>query len=92
MSAKDLVSPYLNRFEAINQQKSCAKLKLSCYNGKVSMNVAHDLGLIEEGPPKHNQNPPASIDVMTNTVSFLQSARLKRRTQARAEEARAETK
>ena len=56
------------------------------------MNFYHDLGLIEEGSPKPNQNPPAHSDVLTNTVNFSQSARLKRRAEAKAEEVRAETK
>ena len=59
MSAKDLISPCLSRFVATNKLKSCAKLELSCVNGKVSVNFYHDLGLIEEGPPKPNQNLPA---------------------------------
>lgn len=92
MSAKDLISPYLNRFVAINQQKSFAKLELICSNGKVSVNFFHDLGVIEEETPKHDQDQPAYSDVLRKNVHLSQSARLKRRAETRAEEARAETK
>ena len=39
MSAKDLLSPYLNRFVFINQQKAIAKLELCCKDGKVTVNL-----------------------------------------------------
>ena len=77
MSAKDLISPYLNRFVAINQQKSFAKLELICSNGKVSVNFFHDLGVIEEETPKHDQDQPAYSDVLRKNVHLSQSARLK---------------
>ena len=56
------------------------------------LNFYHNLGLIEEGSPKPNQNPPAHSDVLTNTVNFFQYVRLKITAEARAEEARAERK
>ena len=56
------------------------------------MKFYHDLGLIEWGSPKTNQNPPAYSDVLTNTVNFSQYDRLKRTAEARAEEARVERK
>ena len=59
---------------------------------KSFLNFYHDLGLIEWGSPKTYQNPPAYSDVLTNTVNFSQSARLKRRAEAKAEEVKAETK
>ena len=36
MSAKDLISPYLDRFVDINQQKCTAKLELCCRDRKVT--------------------------------------------------------
>ena len=92
MSAKDLISPYLNRFVAINQQKYFSKLELSCDNGKVTVIFFHDLGVIEEEAPKPNQDHPAYSDILKNNVHISQSVRLKRRAETRAKEARAETK
>ena len=92
MSAKDLISPYLNRFVAINQQKSFAKLELSCANGKVTVHFFHDLGVIEEETPKSNQDQPAYSDVLMKNVHLSQSARQKKRAETRAAEARSETK
>ena len=91
MSEKDLISPYSNRFVAINQQKLFAKLELSCADGKVTVNFFHDLGVIEEETPKPDQDQPAYSEILRKNVHLSQSARLKRRAETRAEEARAET-
>ena len=71
MSAKDLISPYLNRFVAINQQKSFAKLELSCSNGKVSVNFFHDLGVIEEETPKPD-NSQLSKEILNKVQGFFE--------------------
>ena len=63
MSAKDLISPYLNRFLDINQHKFTAKLELCCREGKVTVNCHHDLGVIEEATPKPNVVVPGYSDI-----------------------------
>ena len=64
MSSKDLLSPYINRLKAINQQMSYARLELCCKDQKVTV--------------KKNISTPLF-------------ARLERRTETRADEARVET-
>ena len=94
MSAKDLISPYLNRFVAINQQKSNARLELCCKDGKVTINLHHDLGVVEEAIPRTNSDSPLPVysDVLRKNINISQVARLQRRAETRAEEARVETK
>ena len=53
MSAKDLISPYLNRFVDINQEKCTTKLEMCCRYGKVTVNCHHDLGVIEDVTRNH---------------------------------------
>ena len=91
MSAKDLISPYLNRFVAINEQKSTAKLELCCKDGKVVVNFHHDLGLIEETIPRPQSKLPAYSDILKKGVSTSQLNRLQRRAEARAEKVRSDT-
>ena len=94
MSAKDLISPYLNRFVAINQQKSNARLELCCKDGKVTVNFHHDLGLVEEASPRPKSDLllPVYSDVLKKNINISQATRLQRRAETRAEEARVETK
>ena len=92
MSAKDLISPYLNRFVDLNQQKFTAILELCCRDGKVTVNFHHDLGVIEEVTPKPHFVFPAYSDILKKNASTSQITRLQRRAETRAEEARAETK
>ena len=84
MSAKELISPCLNRFMEINQQKSSAKLELCCINEKVSINFFYDLGVIEEVTPNSNYESPAYSDILRKNVNNSQSIRLQKRAQLRA--------
>ena len=92
MSAKDLISPYLNRFVAIKNQKATAKLELYCKDGKVVVNFQHELGLIEETSPGPHSEIPAYSDILKKGVSTSQLNRLQRRAEERAEKSRSETK
>ena len=92
MSAKDLISPYLNRFVAINTQKATAKLELCCKDGKVTVNFHHDLGAVEEVVPRLQSEIPAYSDILKKNVSTSQIKRLQRRAEVRAAEARDSTK
>ena len=92
MSAKDLISPYLNRFVDLTQQKFTAKLELCCRDGKVTVNFHHDLGVIVEATPRPTIVVPAYSDILKKNASISQINRLQRRAESRAEEARAETK
>ena len=92
MSAKDLIPPYLNRFVSLNQQKSTAKLELSCIDGKITVNLLHDLGVVGEATSESVKPLPAYSEVLQKTVRASQVARLQRRAKIWAEEAMIETK
>ena len=51
MSVQELIAPYLNRFLILFDQNANAKLELSCAEGKVNMNIFHELGVIEQPLP-----------------------------------------
>ena len=70
MSAQDLISPHLNRFVDINQQKFTAKLELCCPDRKVTINFHHDLEVIEEATPKPNFVVPAYSDILKKNASI----------------------
>ena len=57
MSAKDLISPYLNRFVVLLHQRSTAKVELSFENGKISVNLFHHLGVVEDATPEPEPKP-----------------------------------
>ena len=70
MSAKDLLSPYINRLTAINQQMSNIRLELCCKDVKVTINFYHDLGVV----PRQNSyfQLPVDNDVLKkNIISLL---------------------
>ena len=48
MSVKDQISSYLNKFVALVNHKSDAKLELICKGGHVTVNILHDLGVVKE--------------------------------------------
>ena len=48
MSAQEHLAPYLNRFVILLQQKAKARLKLTCNEGKLNINIHHDIGVINE--------------------------------------------
>ena len=95
MSAKDLFAPYLNRFVSLLNQKATAKLELSCKDGKVNVNLFHDMGDFVETSPTSVQETPSYKEALkkgANKVSSSQMKRLHKRAVSRAEEARKETK
>ena len=75
MSTKDLLSPYINRFVAINQQMSNIRLEFFCKDGKVTVNCYHDLGVIpgQKNKTKNNyiQLPVDSDFIKKNINSLL---------------------
>ena len=90
MSAKDWISPYLNLFVYLNQQNSTVKLELSCIDGKITINLLHDLGVVWEATSV--QHLAAYSEVLQKTVRASQVARLQRRAKIRAKEAMIDTK
>ena len=45
MSAQEQLAPYINIFVALVHQKAVAKLELTCTNGKVNINISHELNI-----------------------------------------------
>ena len=91
MSAKGLISPYLNRCVSINQQKATAKLELYCKDGKLTVNLHRDFGVIEEAVPRQVDDKPAYSNILKKNVRASQLTRLQRRARSGAEEARYQT-
>ena len=90
MSAKDLISPYLNRFVALLHQKNTAKVELSCEDGKLFVNLSHNLAEVEETTPQPESTKPLYNNVLKKSITKSQVNRQKR-ANARAEKAIAET-
>ena len=84
MYSKDLLSPYTNKFKAINQQMSYSRLDLCSKDQKVIVNFKHDLWEFLD--------KTVDSDVLKKNINVPQFARLERRAETRAEEARVETK
>ena len=89
MTAKDLISPYLNRFVALLHQNSTAKVELTC-----KVNIQHDFGLIEEvaPEPEKESRKPLYKEVLRKNINNSRYNRLYRRANSQAEEARVELK
>ena len=51
MSSQEQLNPYLSRFTTLVQHHATAKLEFSCMGGKVTVNLIHDLGVVEKAPP-----------------------------------------
>ena len=93
MSVKDQLSPYLNRFVILCQQKSNVKLELCCDNGQVSVNLSHTLGVVSSTSPYEFPKKEKYSDVLKKkNIGISQLNRLKRRAFERAEEAKKEAK
>ena len=92
MSAKELISPYLNRFVDLLYKKSSAKVELSCKNGQLSISMFHELGIIEEATTEAQPRMPSYNEVVRKNISNSQVRRLQKRAIFRAEEAIAKTK
>ena len=87
MSVKDQISSYLNKFVALVNHKSDAKLELICKGGHVTVNILHDLGVVEE-TINPSETKPTYTDILKKNVSLSQVNRLYRRSLARTEEVR----
>ena len=91
MSVQELISPYLNRFVILFNQNATAKLELSCAEGKVNVNIFHELGAIKQPlPPTLPVKKTGYNEVLKKNLKTSQLKRLQRRAAARAEEAKAE--
>ena len=84
MSVQDQFAPYLNRFIYLLHQKSSAKLEFSCQDGKVRINIFHELTEVEEAFNNHILKP-AYNEVLKKNIKRSQINRLHRRALARTE-------
>ena len=92
MSVQELIAPYLNRFLILFNQNANAKLELSCAEGKVNVNIFHELGVIEQPlPPTPPVKKAGYNEVLKKNLKISPLKRLQRRAAARADEAKAET-
>ena len=89
MSVEAHLAPYLNRFVILLRQNSVAKLELTCNNGKLTVNISHDMGVVEQATPKPN-TPPSYNEVLKKNLNRSQTNRLQRRAADRAEKANKE--
>ena len=88
MSIQEQLAPYLNRFVILFHQNASAKLELSYTNGKVSVNIMHDFGVVEKTvPPKKPDQQPYN-EVLKKNLKQSQINRLQKRASARAEQAK----
>ena len=87
MSVKDQISSYLNKFVALVSQKADAKLGLICKGGHVTVNIVHDLGIVEDTIIPSGTKPTYT-DILKKNVNLSQVNRLHRRSLAQAEEVR----
>ena len=51
MCVQELIVSYLNRFVILFNQNATAKLEFSCGEGKVTVNIFHELGAIKQPLP-----------------------------------------
>ena len=91
MSIQDQIAPYLNRFVLLFNENASAKLEINCSAGKVSVNISHDLGAVVKTTPKHQPEQQQYSDVLKKTIRQSQLNRLKKRADARAEQANVQT-
>ena len=93
MSVKDQLSPYLNRFLILCEQKSNVKLELCCDNGQVSVNLLHALEVVSPTIPDEIQKKEKYSEILKKkNIGTSQLNRLQRRAFERAEEAKKEAK
>ena len=90
MSPQEQLNPYLSRFTTLVQQHASAKLEFSCMNGKVTVNLMHDLGVVEKASPAKTEQQTENGPVLRKNLSLSQIIRLKNRAAARAEKAKLE--
>ena len=82
MSEKDQIYSYLNKIISLVNYTANARLELICIGGNVTVNILHDLGVVEETvfplETKHNYT-----DILKKNMNLSQ---VNRRSFARAEE------
>ena len=83
MSTQEQLNPYLNRFTILVQQHATAKLEFRCLDGKVTVNLSHDLEVVEKAPPATAVKQ--SGQVLQKNVSLSHIIRLQKRAAERAE-------
>ena len=92
MSLQKLIAPYLNRFVILFIENATAKLELSCAEGKVHVNMFHDLGAPKQTrPPAPPVKKAGYSEVLKNNLKTSQLNRLKRGAAVQAEEAETQT-
>ena len=69
MSAKDVISPFLNRLVDLLYKKSTAKVELSCQDGQLKISMFHEHGVIEEATPEAQHRMPSYNKVARNTFT-----------------------
>ena len=84
MAVEAQLAPYLNRFVILLRQNSVAKLEISCSNGKLNVNISHDMGLVEQATP---HPPPSYKEVLKKNLKRSQINRLQKRAAERADKA-----
>ena len=84
MAVEAQLVPYLNRFVILLRQNYVAKLELSCSNVKLSVNISHDIGLVEQATP---YPPPSYKEVPKKNLKRSQINRLQKRAAERADKA-----
>ena len=68
MSVQDKFAPYLNRFVNLLNQNKSAKLEFCCHNGKVTVNLLHDMGEVEKALTKDVKKTSLYSDVLKKNV------------------------
>ena len=64
MSIQEQIAPYLKRFVLLFNQNAPAKMEIGCSEGRVSVNVSHDLGKVSKTPPTHQPEKQIYSDVL----------------------------
>ena len=88
MSVHDQFAPYVSRFITLLQQGADAKLELICKDGKASIHIVHDFGMVVE-TTSSSETKPAYNDILKKNVKTSQFNRLNKRAEARSEQLRA---
>ena len=91
MSIQKQIAPYLNRLVLLFNQNATAKLEIGCSEGRVIVNISHDLGALSKTPATHQSEKQKYSDVLKKSVSPSQLRRLKKRGETRAEKAKVPT-
>ena len=88
MVIQDQIAPYLNRFVFLLNQNATAKLEIGCTDGKVTVNMSHDLGAVVKTAPINKPEKQQYSDVLRKKVRPSQLKRLQKRADARAAQAK----